>query len=80
MCASINTASNNSSQEFLDIKKLINFRALFIEYRPDLYRENGNSFNPFEEDTNPSFKLYDDHGCDIGNDNKTYDIFDLHTT
>ncbi|MFH0958415.1 MAG: toprim domain-containing protein, partial [Pseudomonadota bacterium] len=72
------TSKTESSQELLNIKKLIIFKDLFIEYYEDKYRENGNSFNPFQEDKNPSFKLYDDHGCDFGSDDKTYDIFDLH--
>ncbi len=59
------------------IKETINFAAKFREWYPDLYCSTGNSFNPFLPDTKPSFTLYDDHGCDFGNDKESYDIFNL---
>ena len=71
-------SKTESSQELLNIKKLINFRDLFREYYPELYRENGHSLNPFIPDTIPSYYLYDDRGVDYGDDKKKNDIYDLH--
>lgn len=61
-----------------EVKSNINLIEYFRAHFPKHYRETGNSFSPFRDETEGSFKLYHDHGIDYGDGRRYVTVIDLY--